>query len=182
MPTSTPASESDTATSDPNPGLLLNFIMRPCLVAQTPIAITKPKITKNDTTHATMEVSVPQAKADAHTKPIMPNWIGSHEQPWPLAVLPVDHGLEIFDITSILISDLHVPPPWYPARIAGHIDRLNPQSKAGSKLAPSSTCLVPETPHQMIIDHPRRLQQRVANGGTDEAEAAFLQFLAHAVG
>jgi len=34
----------------------------------------------------------------------------------------------------------------------------------------------------MIIDHPSRLQQRIADRRADEAEAALLQRLAHAVG
>src|SRR6185312_365873 len=50
----------------------------------------------------------------------------------------------------------------------------------------SAACLalpaVPETTDEVIVDHAGRLQQRIADGGADEAEAALLQRLAHAVG
>src|SRR5690554_5027359 len=42
-----------------------------------------------------------------------------------------------------------------------------------------STLPVPIAIHQMIIDHPRGLHKRIANGGADEVEAALFERPAH---
>jgi len=38
-----------------------------------------------------------------------------------------------------------------------------------------------ETSHDVVVDHPGRLHERVADGGPDELETAFFQILAQGV-
>ena len=63
--------------------------------------------------------------------------------------------------------------------VAGLIAAAVDNAEGVAGMAPSAELLVAEARHHVVVDHSRRLHERVEDGRADEVEAAMLEVLRH---